>query len=869
MMIGNGELKRIVFAAMAAAAALFANAASIADEMKAIKAEIKSNSINRTTRCRYYKAWYAEQCDKSELAAIFKRNVAAHRRWIELKPDSMDAHASLGSVYAALEKWDEAKKELEKAYTASNRIDFTLRVQAGWDLANCYWREGDKAGAKRLISETANLKRNGDTPSAYFAAKYLDMMFKGDDSDLDHFQLPHSVDGKPFPTPQEAKYGEKKVSLARVEIKFGTNGTDGTDGTKDPIIRLLKKKLIRFGTKFEKGGTPIEIEISSNAPVDNPQGYSLDVAGGKVSIKARSRLGALWGVVSLIQCVDRGDNEQPTTDNLQTFKPSNLQTSPSIRCMEVRDWPRLERRGVIDNWQPEFLEIALFGKMSSVTIHVSNKYHLSPLDRELHRIWGERFKSFGIEMYCVIRDTAMEPIVPLSSPRTWKLHLAWTRFIASCGMGMSFHLDDSRFPLHPLDLENTGSGANLDAKYLTRLYHEVKKDYPDFKMQFCPPFYWGPNSPARYPEPRDPYLRSLGTDLDPAIDVYWTGGSVKSSGFTPDRVKWYIDRIGRKPTVFHNGNCIGQHHYIQFGTDPTGYKKSHSPEIFDYLASFQHNMSSFNETSEIYSAMDWTWNPDAHDPTNSVFRAIDQLEGPGVAETISEATPSLSYFDTYEYGTPRGELFAEDQSDLDRRVADADAAWQKAVAIAKNGGRFVAGFKRGLDWARGLAKIKRNPPEWFLKKHEAEMANNSWARDEVGYDEKNGDQFIPSEMISGATYYSNITDWSHGKRTVRYVNPGVSVRGMFSCNSYPPPAPYKMLIVGMHFHKKAPTVEVEVNGRVLWRGEPFVHNKFTPLEVELPVDAMRMGDNRFVIRNASADGDPVRKAIIHYIVVRK
>ena len=836
-----------------AALALSANADGVADEVAKVKAEIKSNSISRATNCRYYRAWYADQCTKEELAAIRERNIAAHRRWIELRPELAVPRVSLGRVYAALNKWDEARKELEAAYSEKKKLDFMQTANAGWELANCLWHDGDKDGAKRIISEVAALKRNGDVPSAYWRAQYLDKMFKDEDGDLDALRLPHSVDGKPFPTPQEAKYGDARVGLGKVEVKFRTNGTvgtRGTNGTEDQIVRLLKRKLTRFGTKFEKGGTPVRIEISPDAPVDKPQGYSLDVAKGAVSIKARTRLGALWGVVSLLQCIDR--------------------EALNVCECAIRDWPKMERRGVIDYFQSEFVEIALFSKMSSVTTDIGSDYNLSPLDREMHRIWGERFRSLGIEVFCVIREKAMNPILPLSSPRTWKLHLAWTKFIASCGMGMSFHLDDDRFPLHPLDLESAGSGANLDAKYMTKLYREVKKDYPDFKMQFCPPFYWGPDASARYPEKRDPYLYSLGKDLDPEIDVYWTGPRVKSVGFTPERVKWYIDRIGRKPTVFHNSDCIGRHNHIQYGADPTGFKRSHSPEIFDYLASFQQNMSNYSGSIVSYSAMDWCWNPVAHDPTNSVVRAVDILEGAGVSKALGKAIPTLSYFDKYAYGTPRGELFAEDQADLDSRVAEAEAAWKEADSLSKNGGKFIDGFRRALKWAKALAAIKRNPPKWFLEKHEAEMANNSWARNEVGYDESKGDQFIPSEMMSGATYYRHITDWSHGKRSVRYVHPGMEVKASFECYSYPPPAPYKMLIVGMRYTDRDATVEVEMNGRVIYRGKSFAtHYSFTPLEVEVPVEAMRMGVNRFVIRNVSEEKDRNHLFVLHYIVVRK
>ena len=66
-------------------------------------------------------------------------------------------------------------------------------------------------------------------------------------------------------------------------------------------------------------------------------------------------------------------------------------------------------------------------------------------------------------------------------------------------------------------------------------------------------------------------------------------------------------------SLFHNGNAIGQHNYIQYGADPTGYKTRHTPELFDYIAAFQQNVSHHAEGGEAGSAMDWCWNPEAHD----------------------------------------------------------------------------------------------------------------------------------------------------------------------------------------------------------------------------------------------------------------
>ena len=814
----------------ACCASVFA-ADAVGKELKAVRAEIDSNSVDRTHKCQYYKAWYNEQCTKAELDAMLERNIAAHRRWIELDPKSFYPYVSLGKTLAAVGRWDEARPVLEKAVSApADKLADSYRIGALWELANCHWAKGDKDGAKKLIAEIATTEWKDDKVVEEKRAKYLHYAWTDRDADLDLFKLPHSVDGKPFPTPQDAKYGEKKVSLAKVEFRFGTNGTNGTNGTspasrispaspEDPIVRLLKRKLARFGAKFEKGGTKILIEIAPNAPVDKPQGYSLDVANGVVSIKARDRLGALWGVVSFLQCVERRDGKDG--------RDGKDEGRPRVRECAIRDWPKCLRRGVVDYWHYDSLEYMLFNKMNSLTICMDIDYAPSPLDRERYRIWGARFRDFGLEMYHGNGHLAMTPILPLSSPRVYKFHSGWARFLASIGMGFSFHLDDHRFPVHPADLKAAGTAANLDSKYVTRIYREVKTDYPDFKMQFCPPFYFGPDGMVgnKYTEPRDAYLKAIGTDLDPEIDVYWTGPRVKTFGMTVENTKWYSDLVGRKPTIWHNGNCIGQHDYIQYGADTTGFKKSHCPEIFDMIASFQQNTSCYQEMSMVGSAMDWCWNPEAHDAETSVRRAVEQLEGPGVYETVRDATPSISYFDRYAKGEPRSELFSEDQADLDRRVADAEAAWSNVLAIAKNGGLFVGNFNRfAIKWAKQLANYLRNPPKWLLERRDAEMANTKFAVAEMGYDESKGDEFFPAELMSGG-YYHVTTDRRKGNtgRGVKYLGVGEELSMKFSCKSFPPDVVPCLFICAKSFRYCAErTVDLARRGV---RRTPFYSNR--------------------------------------------
>ncbi len=122
------NVRFIVLSCLAAFSVSLTAVDAVADTLGGIKAEIVSNSVNRTSKgCRYYTAWYRELCTEAEREAILERNIAAHRRWIALAgKDGKDPkgaampRAELGKVLAIGGRWAEAEKELSEAL----RFDF-------------------------------------------------------------------------------------------------------------------------------------------------------------------------------------------------------------------------------------------------------------------------------------------------------------------------------------------------------------------------------------------------------------------------------------------------------------------------------------------------------------------------------------------------------------------------------------------------------------------------------------------------------------------------------------------------------------------------------------------------------------------------
>ncbi|MGN0833574.1 MAG: beta-N-acetylglucosaminidase domain-containing protein [Kiritimatiellia bacterium] len=848
MTIASARMLGCLLSALCLAAGSARAEESVADRIRAARRTVAENGVSRSTRSRYYRAYYVDLCPDGERAAIFDRHQSALRTLaaIDSARNRPLHHLALGRAYAAIGRWDESRQAMETALATGGRegLGAEQQAEALFELANADWQAGRRKAAWAKIGQIAALplaqaKRK---TRGFELARYLWRSRTDADADLDVFALPQHTDGQPFPVPQQATYAGQTLPLATVTLQV-----EGLP-RQAPAVRLLKRKLTRFGTRWGASGTSVRIVVSPQAVVDRPQGYALEVTDAGVTIAARTEQGALWGVVSFVQCVDRA--------------------ALTVRHCTIRDWPETLRRGTLTGFEPDYLEYALFGKMNSVVCHFDDNWVLSPLEREYYRLFAKRLAAFGIETYAHTGQLTVRPCVALSAPRVYELHLAWSRFLASVGIGNAFMLDDYRFPLQPLDLQTAGSGAQLDAKYLTRLYRAVRAEYPGFRMIFCPPFYWGPDGAADYPEPREPYLKSLGEFLDPEIEVYWTGPRVKAAPMTRDRSDWFAKLIGRKPGIFHNGNAAGQHHWCDFGADVSAYRHQHGTNLAERIAFFHVNTTRYAEAGKAMSAMDWCWNPVGHDAEVAARRLVEQLEGPGVFELLAQAMPSLAYFDKYRYGEPRGELFTEDIAELERKLATAEKAWREVTAIAGNGGVFVGGFSQlGIGWARRLVDCRRNPPDWLRQKREAELANSSFAKREVGFDAARGDQFVPAEVLNGGDYYQGICDRTkRGKCGAKYVAPQDSVRATFACDPFPPERPFRLFLVGKSSSADGgPRLEIVVNGRTVAVHDMFRAYYFEPVEVEIPVAALAR-NNTVVVRNVSATR---RTAILHYLVVRR
>jgi len=856
--------------ALVAGAVATAPAASRAEAKKDRAAElVKTIEANRTTfdiwnpgyQARHEKVLPEAECDRMQkdyLAAI------AELRTLRPKDGMLALEAAKAFLYAG-----RAAEAAPHAEAAEDLIGWGYDFDcATFCTANCLWVEGRKGEAMAKLEEI--VKRENGTPRHRLNVACVANMalhyWRGDT--LDTMKLPHSAAMRAFPEPKEAKYSDKVTRLPeKVLVKLSGVEAD------DERVRLLTAKLARSGVTVEVAGLfgflksadyTISVEVTDKAEVAQREGYALDIDVKGARIRARDPQGALWGIVSFLQCMEVA--------------------GPSVRLCTIRDWPTTARRGALADYTwPGYIEYALFTKSNSFAPDPFCCYdRFYPLCEYVDGEVGRQAKALGIELFAYVTWLTMYPQPPICEPRTLDYQVEILKRFAKMGMGAYFPFDDARYPLHPKDKEKYGIGANCDAKHVTAVYRAVKKEYPDFRMVFCPPFYWGPDSKASYPEDRENYLKSLGEHLDPEILTYWTGPMVKGYDKKPYQVKWWTDLTKHKPTIFQNGT--GPHNLLNYVADEIEWTKWHYPEFYTEIDAYHLNIHLGYNTVHAGTLADALWNPEGYDAKRSVKRSMELFVGDGAYELLAPGVKDLAYFDKYRYGDLTPDIMGEDPEDLQRKYENALNCWEKAVAkcpcLAGQGS-----YARGLGWAAGVVKQAKNPPD-MLKKFRPHLgAVTEQAKKDLGYDPAKGDILVPPTMLMGAElqYFdarhlmSARPPFKRDWRLVKilrgaYTNKS-SVEFGFECDPFPPAGDYELWLSAMDDElPQAIRLRILVNGRPVYEGEKdFPANTgYAVRQYAIPFASMKRHNRvriEVVTPGANPNGTPW--FILNYAMLRK
>ena len=690
--------------------------------------------------------------------------------------------------------------------------------------------------------------------------------------------------GVVLPTPQQATYRDEYCSLRTVGLLLGKEIEP-----EGPLVRRLRERVERYGGKVQLvesiaaqvdtvilfGNAPgAKALLGTQAVPEREQGYLMvctEAADRKVVIlQGHDRLGLLWAVSSFAQLVSLRAGECV------------------VRSADIVDYPVAANRGFIaGNWV-DAVEYCVAFKINKPVFQTALMDRTLPSRKEGYEAWQKPLSEatradlaayaagltpLGIEWYAGHNPIAAEKKIQSGDEGDFQVLLGWACAVEELGGHLCIKYDDHRFPISQEDMAQFGSAREADVHLLLRLHRELKKRYPRAKILFCPPFYWGPSSPAMYPEKRDDYLFALGANLPADIEIFWTGPKVKSTQVTPAMTAWITKRLRRRPVYWQNGFATPHMFLYHYVTDPIPalgewYYDGFLAAVDTYM--FNCMMPGYAAAAAV--AADYCWNPSAYDPDRSIREAATKLVGADTYPALVALNQALVYFD--KFGLRRTPGAAQQLPEMGRRLAVVNAVWEEIQA-----NRNAAAVARWTDMDRHVAQVNRfhrgleEAPDLAAYRRDA-ATSQGHAAAEVGLKE-GVDTFLSAYDFTGGfapKHYANrcekrLATWVYAKRS---ANP--SMAASFRVEPFPPDTDYELVLCAQDDDAEAKCdIRIQVNGTTVFEGEnPHVRLGWSRQTYRIPAQALQRR-SKLTIENieqgGSAGGPPF--FMLNYAVVRK
>ena len=810
--------------------------------------------------CAWYQRKWGDVPDDSleplpqeKLDAISDEYIAQCETAAKKSPKSAAAQAALGEALLFRRRWEPARA----AFAAALKLVPEKSYEAVWyryRIAETRFGAGERKAAEELArakavgARTAFRGRTDWGALAHNAASFLS------GENLNTYRMPRDTGFRPFPEPQRATYSEAFAPCPEIALRL--TGV----AAEDARIALLTKKLTWRGFKWNVGGAgyPLVIALDAAAPVDRREGYTLEVREKGASVRARDLQGILWGIVSFLQVTDPAKH--------------------AARVCKVDDWPDTARRGYLGQLWAGCTEFTVFNKMNFV-VHQRHPLYGgedSPLNVYQCERLAHEFRDLGIHVEYGIVSWTMD----MGWPYCWKKYLGMQieigRKIAAMGAGVYYPNDDCRYQDNVLRKEDLAGGrkpSDFDAQHVLDFFNGVKEKYPDFRMTYCPPFYWGPDARHPYPDDREKYLKSLRIFPD-EIGIIWTGARVKSYKKEPYMAEWFTKLTGRKPYLFQNGT--GPHYLLSYVVDRTDWTGLHYPGFFERdIDCYLKNAHTPTECPQITSLADCLWNVKAFEPERAIRRGMGNYAGDAFFNALDGAYRDLCYIDKYKYGQLDASVRDEDVPELEAKLARIEKATAEAAAL--NGKGFLnscGAWMRAVDWFRNLVKTAKNPPD-YKEIHKEILRRTRDLAEAAGYDRRGGDVLLDAIDLhhSAPVAYPQTVPGQPPPRNQQLacgIWDGQYADAKFKVGALPKKGRAEIVIrAAVDIYTNGPKPEeklaVEVNGkRVVECRTPFGRGLLNKT-FKVPVTAFRANaENVLKIVNGKQD----RRLFVVYVLVR-
>ena len=386
----------------------------------------------------------------------------------------------------------------------------------------------------------------------------------------------------------------------------------GAEEANPQAVELLKALI---GKRIDTKGYPIYIGEKNDKSVrkykklipEKAEGYYLTIDDRQITLAGNDERGTFYAIQTLGQLV----RALPSTDSLRN----------EIPVVEIKDYPDIRFRGVVEGfygtpWSHEarLRQLKFYGE------NKLNTYIYGPKDDPYHSTpnWRLPYPTKEAEQIKELIRTAKENQVDF----VWAIHpgqdIQWTDEDRDRLIGKfenMYQLGVRSFAIFFDDISGQGTDANRQAEllnYLDNQFVKVKKDVTPLIM--CPTEY-----NKSWSNPKGNYLTTLGTKLNPTVQIMWTGDRVISD-MTREGLSWINERIRRPAYIWWNfpvSDYVRDHLLM-------GEVYGNEKGIKDAMSGFVSNPMEHAESSKValYGVADYTWNMEKYDSRNAWEQAM-------------------------------------------------------------------------------------------------------------------------------------------------------------------------------------------------------------------------------------------------------
>jgi hyaluronoglucosaminidase len=405
-----------------------------------------------------------------------------------------------------------------------------------------------------------------------------------------------------YPAPREACLGD--TAAVPPDLKYHVSAPEFTDKNGKRFEEIFKAHGIVFSQGSENdAAVRFVVSPEEHAGAFRDEGYKLSITAAPltITVAARSETGFLYAAVTLGQML-RGGGADAT-----------------VYTGEINDFPAFLFRGVLeggyDVWQRENRSnlIDWMGR------YKMNYFIYAPKeDPYFRRQWRKPFPPEIIDEYreylaiCekhnIIFAFSLSPALNMeySNPSEFKTLLAKYRQIQDLGVDNFGIFFDDVLPYlsTPADKARFENIAEAEVYVSNMLLEYLKKNDPDAKLFFVPNQYWGWTDTV--------YFKILREQLNPEIQIGWTGIDIVSETITRAHAEKFIHTVGRPPAIGDNYS-------------PMGAIVRRDPDLHLAASSFVNNPYDFAEDEKAQLSRfvnatvgDYAWNPPGYAPARSI-----------------------------------------------------------------------------------------------------------------------------------------------------------------------------------------------------------------------------------------------------------